>query len=263
MASCKSIPFENLDNAGPAGSINSSVRICPNGCCCSSTTARFPARKARIFSEKSSKQMWAPTNRCAGERGYPRRLKGLQANLSGYGLWAGFCATTRPETCGPFRWRRWICDARNACAAENLGVVILTNAEEDLAFESILYHILDGYLGGPTQDYTTDFKSGRYAAKRSRRDDEKSIDGARLGFQAITSAGKVPWRLQRSLVREDDHHARIKRTGADADPDSQERRDLQHWQYDTFKAHWRDHTVEDAFVTFALKPTAPSTISRW
>ena len=30
--------------------------------------------------------------------------------------------------------------------------------------------------------------------------------------------------------------------------------DLQPWQYDTFKAHWRDHTVEDAFVTFALKP---------
>lgn len=29
--------------------------------------------------------------------------------------------------------------------------------------------------------------------------------------------------------------------------------DLQHWQYDTFKAHWRDHTIEDAFVTFALR----------
>ena len=30
--------------------------------------------------------------------------------------------------------------------------------------------------------------------------------------------------------------------------------DLLHWQYDTFKAHWRDRTIEDAFVTFALKP---------
>jgi hypothetical protein len=29
--------------------------------------------------------------------------------------------------------------------------------------------------------------------------------------------------------------------------------DLQHWQYDTFKAHWRG-PMEDAFVTFALKP---------
>jgi hypothetical protein len=30
--------------------------------------------------------------------------------------------------------------------------------------------------------------------------------------------------------------------------------DLQHWQYDTFKAHWRDRTIEDAFLTFTLKP---------
>ena len=28
--------------------------------------------------------------------------------------------------------------------------------------------------------------------------------------------------------------------------------DLEHWQYDTFKARWRDRTVEDAFVTFSL-----------
>jgi Domain of unknown function (DUF3471) len=28
--------------------------------------------------------------------------------------------------------------------------------------------------------------------------------------------------------------------------------ELEHWQYDTFKTHWRDRTVEDAFVTFTL-----------
>jgi hypothetical protein len=30
--------------------------------------------------------------------------------------------------------------------------------------------------------------------------------------------------------------------------------DLQRWQCDTFKAHWRDRTIEDAFITFSLKP---------
>ena len=28
--------------------------------------------------------------------------------------------------------------------------------------------------------------------------------------------------------------------------------DLEHWQYDTFKAQWRVRTIEDAFVTFSL-----------
>jgi hypothetical protein len=30
--------------------------------------------------------------------------------------------------------------------------------------------------------------------------------------------------------------------------------DLQHWQYEAFQAHWRDRTIEDAFVTFSLNP---------
>jgi hypothetical protein len=31
--------------------------------------------------------------------------------------------------------------------------------------------------------------------------------------------------------------------------------DLEHWQYDTFKARWRDRSLNaDAFVYFALKP---------
>jgi hypothetical protein len=29
---------------------------------------------------------------------------------------------------------------------------------------------------------------------------------------------------------------------------------LQHWQYEAFKAHWRDRTIEDAFITFPLSP---------
>ena len=32
--------------------------------------------------------------------------------------------------------------------------------------------------------------------------------------------------------------------------------ELEHWQYDTFKTHWRDRTIADAFVTFALNPDA-------
>jgi hypothetical protein len=30
--------------------------------------------------------------------------------------------------------------------------------------------------------------------------------------------------------------------------------DLQHWQYDTFKVHWQNPKIEDAFLTFALTP---------
>jgi Domain of unknown function (DUF3471) len=29
---------------------------------------------------------------------------------------------------------------------------------------------------------------------------------------------------------------------------------LQHWQYDTFKVHWQNPKIEDAYLTFALTP---------
>jgi hypothetical protein len=30
--------------------------------------------------------------------------------------------------------------------------------------------------------------------------------------------------------------------------------DLEHWQYDTFVARWRQRNIPDIYVTFALKP---------
>jgi hypothetical protein len=30
--------------------------------------------------------------------------------------------------------------------------------------------------------------------------------------------------------------------------------ELEHWQYEKFKTHWHNRTIEDAFVTFALNP---------
>jgi len=41
---------------------------------------------------------------------------------------------------------------------ENLGVIILTNAEQEGAFDSILYHILDHYFALPQTDWIAAFK---------------------------------------------------------------------------------------------------------
>jgi hypothetical protein len=30
--------------------------------------------------------------------------------------------------------------------------------------------------------------------------------------------------------------------------------DLQHWQYEAFKAHWRHRTIEDASITSPAEP---------
>lgn len=42
---------------------------------------------------------------------------------------------------------------------ENFGLVILTNAEEVSAFESVMYHIVDSYFGAPSTEWITAFKA--------------------------------------------------------------------------------------------------------
>jgi Domain of unknown function (DUF3471) len=133
--------------------------------------------------------------------------------------------------------------------------VILTNAEEIYAYEAILFHILDSYLGGPTQDYISSFKA---LEDKQHKDADDTMEKAQQGRAANSMPslpidkyagdfsdpwyGKVTIRAENGVLV---LGLPLTKTGT---------ADLQHWQYDTFKAHWRDRTVEDAFVTFALKP---------
>jgi hypothetical protein len=138
---------------------------------------------------------------------------------------------------------------------ENLGVVVLTNAEEDGAFDSILYHVLDHYFNLPPTDWIAAYKSVRDMDEKDAAETIKKAEGAR----AADSKPSLP--LEKYAATYNDAWygpitIRYENSGLvitfDRTPSMIG--DLQHWQYDTFKAHWRDRTIEDAFVTFSLKP---------
>jgi len=138
---------------------------------------------------------------------------------------------------------------------ENLGVVILTNAESDSAFDAVLYHILDSYFAGSTIDYIAAFKS---LDDKNKKDADDTMAKASQS-RAADSKPSLP--LEKYAGDYSDlwyGRVNIKQesTGLvlNFEHTSKGIADLQHWQFDTFKAHWRDRTVEDAFVTFALKP---------
>jgi len=38
---------------------------------------------------------------------------------------------------------------------------------------------------------------------------------------------------------------------------------LQHWQYEAFKAHWPDRTIEDALIAFSLNPDCSIDSTGW
>jgi CubicO group peptidase (beta-lactamase class C family) len=246
------IPFENLDNAGPAGSINSSVADMSKWLLLQLNHGKIPGSETRIFSEKSSQEMWAqqmvvPVGQAP--------LKSLQRHFSGYGLGWGL---------RDYKGRKLVSHGGGVAGyvtrvmlvpEENLGVVILTNAEEDNAFESVLDHILDAYLGGPTVDYISVFKADEDKDNKEAEGKMQKAAQARaadskpsLPLEVYAGDYSDPWYGKVTIRQENGGLVlNFERTPKGL-------ADLQHWQYDTFKAHWRDRTVEDAFVTFGLKP---------
>lgn len=249
------VPFVNLDNAGPAGSINSSAADMARWLLLQLNHGKIPGTDTLIFSEKSSAEMWKQQSVIPITATGFDALEAIRPHFYGYGMgwflrdYKGRELVGHPGGVGGFVSRVML------VPEEHLGVVILTNADEYYAYESILDHILDSYLGGSTQDYIAAYKAVEdkehkdadetmRKARQSRAADSKPSLAVEkyAGDYSDSWYGKVLIRAEHGgLVLE--LPLTLKGTVAD----------LQHWQFDTFKAHWRDHTMEDAFVTFALK----------
>ena len=88
------IPLENLDNAAPAGSINSSAVEMAQWVLLQLNRGKIPGGESRIFSEKASREMWAQQTIVAVNEAGPEELKALRPHFRAM-VWVGFCATTR------------------------------------------------------------------------------------------------------------------------------------------------------------------------
>ena len=248
------IDFVNLDNAGPAGSINSSASEMAKWVLLQLNHGKIPGREERIFSERQSREMWsAQTILPIGAGNSP--LVAKRPKFAAYGLGWGL---------SDYHGRKMVAHTGGVAGMvsrvmlvpeENLGVVILTNAEQGGAFDSILYHILDSYFGLAPTDWMAAHRAAEEQAEKEAAEIMKQQESGRtadskpsLPLEKYAAVYTDPWygpvtiRMESGkLVFTLDHTPKAIA-------------DLQHWQYDTFKAHWRDRTIEGAFLTFTLKP---------
>ena len=248
------IDFINLDNAGPAGSINSSVAEMAKWVALQLNRGKLPNSDARLFSERQSREMWsAQTILPAGER--PGPLAAVSSKFASYALGWGLRDYHGRKLVGHTGGVAGFVSRVMLVPEENLGVVILTNAEEGGAFDSILFRLLDSYFGVSSTDWVAAFKAAKDDQEKAatqvmidRSNAEPAVAKPSLPLNEYAGVYNDAWygpatiRLENAgLVFTLDHTPKAIA-------------DLQIWQYDTFKAHWRDHTIEDAFVTFSLNP---------
>jgi CubicO group peptidase (beta-lactamase class C family) len=248
------IPLEDLDNVGPAGSINSCAADMAKWVQLQLNRGKFADRDGRLFSEQRSKEMWSPQT-ILPTNDPPPPLAGLKTNFADYALGWGLRDYHGRKLIGHTGGVGGFVSRVMLVPEENLGVVVLTNAEESGAFDSILYHVLDYYFHLPPTDWIANFKTLKETQENDAAETMTKAEGARAagskpslplekyaGVYNDAWYGPITIRTENGgLVISFDHTPNM--IG-----------DLQHWQYDTFKAHWRVRTIEDAFVTFSLHP---------
>jgi hypothetical protein len=137
-----------------------------------------------------------------------------------------------------------------------LGVVVLTNQEADGAFQAVTYTILDHYLSVPETDWVAPFLAQASQADTGAEEAVKQAAARRnansrpsLPLAGYAGRYRDAW-YGDVAIQEHGGKLMISFTHT-----RQLTGDLEHWQYDTFVARWRDRTLAaDAYVTFSLKP---------
>jgi len=249
----QAIPFVSLDNAGPAGSISSSAAEMAKWVLLQLNRGKLPDSDKRLFSEARSREMWAAqTILPIGEM--PASLSALKPNFADYALgWSlrdyhGHTSVAHTGGVAGMVSRVML------VPDSNLGVVILTNAEQGSAFDSILYHVLDHYFQLPSTDWIAAFKAAKddqvkEAAEivQKQNADQNAASKPSLALEKYAGTYKDAW-YGTSTIRMEDGRLVLSFDHTPAMVG-----ELEHWQYDTFKTHWRDRIIADAFVTFSLK----------
>jgi CubicO group peptidase (beta-lactamase class C family) len=244
-----------IDNTAPAGAINSSASDMAKWVSVQLNGGAIPGpEQKRLFSERQGKEMWSPQT-ILPNSDPPPALAAMRTDFAAYGMGWVLREYRGHKLVGHTGGLPGYVSQVTLIPDLKLGVVVLTNQESGAMFSSVTYRILDNYMNAPAVDWLKAFddvtkqqraKAGEAVTKAAsaRVADSKPSLPLEKYAGRYTDAwyGDISIDIEQGkLVMRFSHSPAL--TG-----------DLEHWQYDTFKARWRDRSLAaDAFVTFALK----------
>jgi CubicO group peptidase (beta-lactamase class C family) len=240
------IPWRNIDNIGPAGSINSSVYDMAQWVRVQLGEGLHD--KKRLLSSGVVRQMHAPQTIIP--------LEGTAAKLHPN---AHFYCYGMGWFLQDYRARKLVqhggnIDGMSALVAlvpeEKLGLVILTNLNGAQLPQALVYRICDAYLQAAPRDWSNELLTSVKTLEGIRRNADKKQDGERvagtkpsLPLEKYAGVYKDEVYGELHLSREND------KLVAHLGPITAE---LEHWHYDTFRAVARDRTLGKMLLTFTL-----------
>jgi CubicO group peptidase (beta-lactamase class C family) len=247
----------SFDNNAPAAAINSSVNDLSRWMLAQLERGAVPGTegKKRLFSEEQSREMWSAQT-VLPVKEPSKALAATRANFAAYAMGWSLRDYRGYKLVGHTGGLPGYVSRVVLVPELRLGIAVLTNQEERGGFEAPTWTLLDAYLGAPATDWVAAFK----ADDAERESKAQAAVGAASAGRNAKSRPSLPvesyvgkyrdaWYGDVAIAKEGEKLVlRFSRTPALTG-------ELEHWQYDTFVARWKERTLNaDAFVSFSLKP---------
>ncbi|HEY6400000.1 MAG TPA: serine hydrolase, partial [Blastocatellia bacterium] len=242
------IPWRNIDNIAPAGSINSSVAEMTAWVRLQLADGEFTGQ--RLLSSGAVKEMQKSHTIVPYDP--PWSLLFPEAHFVNYGL--GWLLSD-------YRGRKVVehggnLDGMSALVAfvpeEKLGLVVLTNMSGSEMRTALKLRIIDAFMGGEAKDWSAShlktmksFEAQGKAAEKKRNDERVKDTKPSLALDKY--AGIYQDEMYGDVKVEQDESGKLLVRYGNAFMG-----DLEHWHYDTFQAVWRDRTLGKSLITFTL-----------
>ena len=246
-------PFGS-DNVNPAGGINASATDIAKWLLVQLDSGKL-ADGTRLFSPRTTRELWSVVTPIR-PGAPPPELAPLRANFVGYALGFGLRDYRGWKVVSHAGGLPGFVSRITFVPDQRLGIAVFTNQESGEAFEAITWRLLDHFLAAPATDWLAAYRTLKLrgdsvvaAAERTAAAARDTASRPSLPLAKYAGAYRDAWYGDVSIALENgklvmrfSHSPSL--TG-----------DLEHFQYDTFIARWRDRELRaDAYVTFALKP---------
>ncbi len=249
----QSVKNDNIDNTAPAGAINSCVSDLAKWVMVRLDEGALPDGR-RLFSKGQANEMWSgQTILPIAEP--PEPLAALKPRFALYGLGLGLRDYHGPKLVSHSGGLTGYVSHVAMVPEERLGLVVLTNGDANETLGAITWHVLDHFLGVAPTDWIAAY--GKVKAKREKdaADVVQNAQAARnrdsrpsLAPDKYAGTYRDAWYGDATVTAEDGKLRMRFRHSPGLDGS------LEHFQYETFIARWKDRTVPDAYVTFSLQP---------
>jgi len=245
----QSIPWREIDNIGPAGSINSNVVEMAQWVRLQLGQGTLDGKN--VFSAATSKEMHTPQTIIRLDGQYPMMYPEAHFFAYGFGWFlSDFKGKKLVEHGGAI-------DGMRAEVAlipeEKLGVVVLTNLNGSLVGNTLVYRIIDAYLGQPQKDYSGDLLKAygpllAQAQAAQKKADAERVMGTKPSLDIAKYAGTYTNELY-GTVKIAYENEQLKFQFGPAFTST-----LEHWNYDTFQATFFTAGTSRTPVSFTLNP---------